>query len=265
MRLLLVILVLAVLVAACGENPTPIVIIVTPVTLPTHTSQPALPTNTPLPALPTYTPVPPLPTYTPVPPLPTYTPYPTYTMPPIPTDTPQPPATPTSTPQPATPTLTPTLAPTFTRTPLACVVSYATRLHVGGQAREQNDDNHNVRSQPNTSGRILGQISNGQIVDVLDGPVCGNNMWWWYVRSTSSALTGWSAEAGGGVWWLANYTGGPVCTSTTQRVTFASGGTGRKVVTTLSAGCTKSYVLRIMAGQNLAISIGGYPNPGLRA
>jgi hypothetical protein len=129
----------------------------------------------------------------------------------------------------------------------------------------QNDNNHYVRSQPTTSGAILGHISNGEVVDVLDGPACGNNLWWWYVRSTSSGLTGWSAEASGGVWWLVNYTGAPTCTSTTERITFASGGTGRKIVTTLYAGCTRSYVLRIMAGQHLAISIGGYPNPGLES
>ena len=53
------------------------------------------------------------------------------------------------------------------------------------------------------------------------------------------------------------------CTSTTQRVTFAKGGTSYKVVATLSAGCAKSYILRIMAGQNLVLAIGGYDNAGL--
>jgi len=252
---------LAVGLAGCGASPTPIVIVVTAV-----------------PAPPTYTPPPPLPTYTPQPtytPLPTYTPYPTAaqsptsTVPPAPTATftlPPASATPTEPPPPPTPTVppaTPTRTPTFTRTPVPCVVSYATQLHVGGQAKVQNDDSHNVRSQPTTSGRILGVIGNGTIVDVLDGPVCGNAMWWWYVRTAGGTLTGWTAEAGGGVRWLANYTGGPTCVSTSERVSFPAGGTSRMVITTLSAGCSKTYVLRIMAGQRLGLSYTGYPNPGL--
>lgn len=50
-----------------------------------------------------------------------------------------------------------------------------------------------VRSNPGTDGRILGTMQPGTSFQVLDGPVCENNINWWQVR-TSSGLQGWTAE-----------------------------------------------------------------------
>ena len=134
MRRIAVLLILTILLSACGIQPTPERIDVTvevtrevtvevPVTV--IVTQPPLPTNT---AYPTYTPPSPLPTYTSKPTdttTPTATPKPT-DKPATPTDTPTPTRTATLTETPEltdTPTATPTPTPTATATKVPSALS----------------------------------------------------------------------------------------------------------------------------------------------
>lgn len=69
------------------------------------------------------------------------------------------------------------------------------RLEVGerGRVTRYPDLANRVRSSPGTDGRVLGMMQPGTSFQVLDGPVCENNINWWQVR-TSSGLQGWTAE-----------------------------------------------------------------------
>lgn len=55
----------------------------------------------------------------------------------------------------------------------------------------------NIRLEPSASAEIVGQIPDGSIIQILDGPVCGKSgnltVAWWKVQF--GEITGWSAEA----------------------------------------------------------------------
>ncbi len=59
----------------------------------------------------------------------------------------------------------------------------------------------NVRTSPGYLGKpaddVLGQVSPGEEVEVLDGPQTANGLNWWYVRLSSQTepVEGWIAEA----------------------------------------------------------------------
>jgi hypothetical protein len=50
---------------------------------------------------------------------------------------------------------------------------------------------NNVRSQPSLSDEIIGSLPEGAVFDVLDGPVCADDLIWW--RIDHNALVGWTA------------------------------------------------------------------------
>jgi hypothetical protein len=50
---------------------------------------------------------------------------------------------------------------------------------------------NNVRSQPSLSGELMGSIPEGAVFDILDGPVCADNIIWW--RVNYKRLLGWTA------------------------------------------------------------------------
>jgi hypothetical protein len=59
-----------------------------------------------------------------------------------------------------------------------------------------------VRSSPGrgTDSQIIGQITEGSIVKVLDGPICASDYFWWKVDG--GLVSGWTAEGGSGEYWL---------------------------------------------------------------
>jgi hypothetical protein len=54
---------------------------------------------------------------------------------------------------------------------------------------------NNVRSQPSLSDEIIGSLPEGAVFDVLDGPVCADDLIWW--RIDHNALVGWTAGDNG--------------------------------------------------------------------
>ncbi|MGQ9888924.1 MAG: protein kinase domain-containing protein [Aggregatilineales bacterium] len=129
---------------------------------------------------------------------PTSTDTPAVTPTATPSSTPSLTATPTPTPPPsATPTRTlapPTLIPTSL--PLThCPGALPSRLIPGQRGIVRDDDPSpvNVRSGPGINFPRIGQIAIRSVFDVVEGPVCANNMAW-YKIIYSERFEGWIAE-----------------------------------------------------------------------
>ncbi len=94
----------------------------------------------------------------------------------------------------------PTLAQPATPTPFAgvtqCLNAPPPRLQVGGQGRVTLGGVPNrIRSQPNTSGAVLGQIPSGDVFSVIGGPNCDGTYSWWQINY--NGVVGWTAEGTG--------------------------------------------------------------------
>lgn len=87
----------------------------------------------------------------------------------------------------------------------ACNGSKTTALAVGKRAVVNYDPPtaNTVRNDPSTSADAIGRIHPGEVVQILDGPVCADGYLWWQVRSTAQNLTGWTAEGNNREHWLA--------------------------------------------------------------
>ena len=93
------------------------------------------------------------------------------------------------------PLATPTPAP-FNPGVTQCLNAPPPRLHIGGQGRVTlNGVPNRIRSQPNTSGTILGQIPSGGVFSVIGGPNCDGTYAWWQVNY--NGVVGWTAEGTG--------------------------------------------------------------------
>lgn len=77
------------------------------------------------------------------------------------------------------------------------------RVRVGELAYVMTDPPlpNSLRSEPSLDSQKLGEIDPGETFEVLDGPVCGDQMNWWQVR-VNSGRTGWTAE-GDTYYWIA--------------------------------------------------------------
>jgi DNA-binding beta-propeller fold protein YncE len=110
------------------------------------------------------------------------------------------------------PTATPTITPTATPIPFTpdpnCRSDYATRLKIGDRAKvsETPPTANRVRAQANLDGAYLGSIYPGEIVEIIDGPICSNNWTWWRIRAEANdvhgELVGWTAEGDKDNYWL---------------------------------------------------------------
>ncbi|MGB1285171.1 MAG: SH3 domain-containing protein [Aggregatilineales bacterium] len=100
----------------------------------------------------------------------------------------------------ALPTFTPTFAPTAVPTEIVCVPELPSRLVIGEQARITPGIPNNVREQPGTSGRYLGEIPAEAVFTVLDGPRCGSGFAWWQVDY--QGMVGWTPEGQPGDYWM---------------------------------------------------------------
>jgi|GEM_PF-1497245 len=132
--------------------------------------------------------------------------------------------TPTSTPMPPstqTPTTTATSIPTRTSVPtrtasftctgtpiendrvVTCPGAPEISLKIDDWAIVSLDPSipNNVRSQPNRSGEVIGQIQPGENVLVLDGPRCTDGYTWWFIHSVTG-IEGWTAEGDATGYWL---------------------------------------------------------------
>jgi hypothetical protein len=114
----------------------------------------------------------------------------------------------TSTPAPTitpTPSPTPTATPSPTATAFICPGSPVTQLKAGISAYVSFYPPYanRVRAEPTwTTGAIIGFIQPGEVVDVLDGPVCANGVVWWQIQSREQNLTGWTVEGDVNNYWL---------------------------------------------------------------
>lgn len=98
-----------------------------------------------------------------------------------------------------TPSPTPRLAPGE-----VCQGSYPTHLVLNGRALVSLDPPlpNRVRTEPNLSARILGEMQPGSGMTIIEGPVCTDGWVWWKVKADGSHLEGWTAEGDGDTYWL---------------------------------------------------------------
>jgi len=84
-----------------------------------------------------------------------------------------------------------------------------TRLVVGGQARVMGaptDPSNRVRLGPGKADEVIGQVSPGTILQVLEGPVCADGLVFWKVANTIiPGGSGWTAEGDGIEYYLEPY------------------------------------------------------------
>jgi hypothetical protein len=86
-----------------------------------------------------------------------------------------------------------------------CAGTLPPRLIKGNYAYVSQDPplDNRVRSGAALSYPIVGYITTGHTVQVLDGPQCADGYFWWKVQSTrNSSVMGWSAEGDSLTYWL---------------------------------------------------------------
>ena len=110
----------------------------------------------------------------------------------------------------STPTITPTLIsntpqhprPISTIDPCGRFVS---RIYKGEKVRSANilDENLNIRRSPSLSAEIITYVKNGTEFQILDGPVCADNLMWWEASTKNGSIKGWVAEVNSfGIYYL---------------------------------------------------------------
>jgi hypothetical protein len=62
---------------------------------------------------------------------------------------------------------------------------------------------NNLRDAPSSTGALIGQIPGGEVIAVLNGPQCAENMAWWQVEY--KGVTGWTSEGQGDKYWLETF------------------------------------------------------------
>ena len=84
--------------------------------------------------------------------------------------------------------------------PLSVECAMTPRLSAGNQAIVSPDVTLRIRSDASTSGAELGQAEPGSVLSIQAGPICADGYHWYAVHDNVAA--GWSAEGGGGEYWL---------------------------------------------------------------
>ncbi len=91
---------------------------------------------------------------------------------------------------------TPSPAPTATLnspTPVRCLGAPPTRLSLNQQAQVISPNSVRVRDNPGLIGNVLLNAAQGEIVTIMDGPVCADDFIWWQVQ-LGTGVMGWMAE-----------------------------------------------------------------------
>ena len=86
-----------------------------------------------------------------------------------------------------------------------------------------------IRSQPGSSGEVIGQAQPGENVLVVDGPRCDNGYTWWYVHSPDG-LEGWAAEGDAAGYWLVRTTVTPTPIPLKLRIRVRIDGLSRLII-----------------------------------
>lgn len=69
------------------------------------------------------------------------------------------------------------------------------RLIAGERARTTYEDPRRplrVRTLPGLNGEVIDQMKSGELVEVIDGPICNDSYLWWFIDN--GKIRGWSAE-----------------------------------------------------------------------
>ncbi len=77
------------------------------------------------------------------------------------------------------------------------------RLEVGGQGIITPGSSNNVRDAASRDGNRMGSISGGEIISILEGPVCADELNWWRVEYQGG--TGWTVEGTLEEYWIEPY------------------------------------------------------------
>lgn len=99
----------------------------------------------------------------------------------------------------------PTATPAFTPTPApaSCpATSVVTRLYPGARGRVIQTDNVSVRESPGISFDRIGRVAPGQTFQVIEGPMCADDMAWFEIIYGISAIRGWVAEGRDGEYFV---------------------------------------------------------------
>lgn len=74
------------------------------------------------------------------------------------------------------------------------------QLRPGDYAHVSDGPPNRVRTAAGLGGRVIGQVQAGELASVLEGPLCVDGYNWY--RIDHARLTGWTAEGGGGEYWM---------------------------------------------------------------
>jgi hypothetical protein len=88
-----------------------------------------------------------------------------------------------------------------------CPNALPTRLIVGGKAKvmESPDDPNSVRISASVDADRVGMVYPGEIMQIIDGPKCGDGSHWWKIQSANGNVTGWTREGDAGRYFLAPF------------------------------------------------------------
>lgn len=103
----------------------------------------------------------------------------------------------------AAPGQSPLSSPTPAQIQFSACPNFVSQLNIGGQAQVVGLPN-NLRTEPLSSAALVAQIQPNQIVTLVDGPRCADEITWWQVNFQN--LSGWTGEGRGAERWLAVYT-----------------------------------------------------------
>ncbi len=98
--------------------------------------------------------------------------------------------------------------PDLTKPGTTCAGS-STRLVPGEAVRvtgSPSDPPNRVRAEPNLAAEVISQVYPGTILDVVEGPICADEMVFWKVaQPLIPGGSGWTAEGNGAEYWLEPY------------------------------------------------------------
>lgn len=141
-------------------------------------------------------------------------------------------------------------------------VNCATRplLSAGQTAIVSEDITLKIRSEAKVSGDELGKVESGAVLSVAAGPICADGYHWYAVYD--DALAGWSAEGGGGEYWLLTHVACPASPPTRLTTGMNATVSGERVVNIRSGpGTAETQIVWAVAnGEEFLIT--GLPQCG---
>ena len=67
--------------------------------------------------------------------------------------------------------------------------------------------NQKIRVEPTLDSSQSGTLYKDQVVELIQGPICSDNLVWWNVKVVDTEETGWIAEGDSDTYWIIPYTG----------------------------------------------------------